>query len=205
VITVLDYGAGNLASVRNALQYVGMPVTVTADPSQIRQAQALIFPGVGAAREAMAFLKPRGLDQAVLEFVRSGRPYLGICLGLQMLFEYSEEEDQECLGALPGVVRRFQPPLKLPHMGWNAVDLRAPVEAFEGIPSPTPFYFVHSYYPVPRDDRLVTGWTDYGERFASVVVQDQVLGVQFHPERSGTAGLRLLENFAARLRQAVAS
>lgn len=195
MIAVLDYGAGNLKSVSNALQHLGAQVHVTAEPVAVERARALIFPGVGAAREAMAFLKLRGLDRAVRDFVRAGRPYLGICLGLQMLFDYSEEDDQECLGVLPGVVRRFRPPLKLPHMGWNAVELRTPVEALAGISSQTPFYFVHSYYPVPREERIVAGTTEYGTSFASVVTADNVLGVQFHPERSGAHGLRVLRNF----------
>ncbi len=195
MIAVLDYGAGNLKSVTNALQHLGVSAEVTADPAVVDRARALIFPGVGAAREAMAFLKPRGLDRAVRDFVRAGRPYLGICLGLQMLFDYSEEDDQECLGVLPGVVRRFQPPLKLPHMGWNAVELRTQVEALAGIASGSPFYFVHSYYPVPGEDRIMAGTTEYGASFASVVVNANILGVQFHPERSGSHGLHLLRNF----------
>ncbi len=194
-IAILDYGAGNLASVRNALEHLGTPTTVTADPAVIARANALIFPGVGAAREAMGFLKPRGLDRAVQEFVQAGRPYLGICLGLQILFDYSEEDDQACLGVLPGTVRRFQPPLKLPHMGWNGVAWRTPVGALAGIESPTPFYFVHSYYPVPSDDGIAVGVTEYGVQFVSVVAQGPLVGVQFHPERSGSSGLRVLQNF----------
>ncbi len=195
MIAILDYGAGNLTSVRNALAHLGMGAEVTSEVEMVARADALIFPGVGAARETMAFLQPRGLDRAVRDFVRSDRPYLGICLGLQMLFDYSEEDDQECLGILPGVVRRFQPPLKLPHMGWNAVELGASLDTFAGIESGTPFYFVHSYFPVPREPEIVAGWTEYGVRFASVVAQGAILGVQFHPERSGPPGLRLLQNF----------
>jgi len=195
MIAILDYGAGNLTSVRNALAHLGVNAEVTSEAAVIARADALIFPGVGAARETMSFLQPRGLDGAIRDFVRSARPYLGICLGLQMLFDSSEEDDQACLGILPGVVRRFQRPLKLPHMGWNTVALTAASNAFAGIESGTPFYFVHSYFPVPRDPEIVRGWTEYGVRFASVVAQGTILGVQFHPERSGTPGLHLLQNF----------
>jgi len=169
----------------------------------LRRADRIIFPGVGAAGEAMTNLRATGMDRLLGEVLAAGRPVLGICLGTQIIFERSEENDAECLGLVPGLVRRFPAdmkaggrPLKIPHMGWNRVAWRMDHPVFRGIPAEAEFYFVHSYYPVPADDAWAAGWTEYGIRFCSAVARNNLVAVQFHPEKSGAPGLSILENFS---------
>ena len=202
MIAIVDYEAGNLTSVELALQHLGAPGKVTKDPHDVASADRVIFPGVGAAGAAMERLRASGLGDAVVAAVASGRPVLGICLGTQIVFEASEENSATCLGLLPGRVERFPDPLveegqrlKVPHMGWNAVGPGRPHPIFEGVEEGSEFYFVHSYYPAPADERHVIGTTEYGITFASAVARDNLVAVQFHPEKSGRAGLRLLANF----------
>lgn len=194
MIALIDYGAGNLRSVQNALGRLDATCTIASSPDDVARAQAIIFPGVGAAAPAMAALKDRGLDRVVIAAIRDGVPFLGICLGMQLLFESSAEDGAECLGVIPGTVERLATPEKLPHVGWNTLDRVRPHQVLEGAEREA-FYFVHSYVVVPRDPAVTAGETTYGVPFVSAVTRASLVGVQFHPERSGTAGLRLLENF----------
>ena len=195
-IVVVDYGAGNLRSVARALARVDSAPVVTADPADIDRAGAVVLPGVGAAADTMSNLESRGLIGPIGEYIASGRPFLGVCMGLQALFERSEEGGgQECLGILPGTIRRFPAVgLKVPHMGWNTVDWVRSHPVTEGIASGSYFYFVHSFYPVTDDPALALGETEYGVRFPSVVARDNVVATQFHPEKSGDDGLRVYAN-----------
>lgn len=204
-IAIVDYGMGNLHSVAKALARVApeAEVCVTGDPALIRSAERVVFPGVGAIRDCMAELKRRGLDALVREAVDAGRPVLAICVGLQALMAHSEENDGiECLGILPGRVRRFPPDmidedgntLKVPHMGWNRV-WQQPHPLWTGIEDRTRFYFVHSYYVEPAQREQVAGSCDYGIEFAAALARGPLFAVQFHPEKSHHAGLRLLANF----------
>ena len=202
MIAVVDYRAGNLTSVARALHYLHQPYQITDDPAVLERASHVIFPGVGAAGEAMAYLRQTGLDQQIRSLVAAGKPLLGICLGTQVIFEYSEENETRCLGIVPGSVRLFPrtlqqegPPLKIPHMGWNEVAFTKPHPVFENIEQGAAFYFVHSYYPAPDDPTWILGWTDYGLRFCSAIARGNLVAVQFHPEKSGRPGLRILENF----------
>lgn len=198
-VTIVDYQMGNLRSVQKALEHVGVEATISNDPSQITSADRLILPGVGAFRDAIREIKTRDLVQPIKDFIASGRPFLGICLGLQLLFDVSEEGGQyEGLGVLPGRVVRFELPAeyKVPHMGWNRVKAeQADVPAFAGLPSDPYFYFVHSYYVRPDDASVVWLTSDYGGAFCAAVARDNVIATQFHPEKSQAHGLRLLENF----------
>lgn len=202
MIGIVDYRAGNLTSVARALKYLNEPCIVTDDAGLLDDASHIIFPGVGAAGTAMANLRERGLDARLQKWVAQGKPVLGICLGTQVIFEHSEEDDAECLGIVPGSVRRFPPDLqaggqrlKIPHMGWNSVAFRGEHPVFSGIPEGAEFYFVHSYYPAPSDEGWAAGWTEYGIRFCSAVARANLVAVQFHPEKSGRPGLAILANF----------
>ena len=203
MIAILDYRAGNLTSVARALDFLGFPCEVTASHQHIRAAERIIFPGVGAAGKAMHDLRELGLDLLLRERFEAGVPILGICVGLQVLFDSSEENDTTCLGIFPGRVRLFprdlrnerHEPLKVPHMGWNEVDFTQPHPVFTGVPAGSEFYFVHSYYPDPADPAHVLGRTDYGLPFAAVVAQGNLAAVQFHPEKSGPPGLQILHSF----------
>jgi glutamine amidotransferase len=202
VIAIVDYQAGNQTSVRRALSFLGAPSQVTDDPKALRKAIGVIFPGVGAAGQAMERLNSTGLGQEIASLARANRPFLGICLGCQIMLESSEENDAKTLGVLPGRVVRFDPtaldadgrPIRVPHMGWNEVRLLAPSPLWAGIGPRDQFYFVHSYYPDPRPD-LTLGVTEHGREFASFFGRDGLWAVQFHPEKSGPPGLRLLKNF----------
>jgi glutamine amidotransferase len=198
-IAVIDYGAGNLRSVENALRRLGAKFRVTADPRDLDEAAGLIFPGVGEAAASMAELRRTGLDHALCSFIASGRKSLGICIGCQVIFDHSEERDTPCLGILRGAVRRFDPGrgLKVPHMGWNQVRFTRPHPLFQGIPQGSSFYFVHSYYPEPAEPAVVAGETEYGSAFASCIARDNLAAFQFHLEKSGPVGLKLLSNFLA--------
>lgn len=196
-IVIVDYGAGNLRSVERAVAHAGVQPLVTALPDAIADARALIVPGVGAAEDTMTHLREGGLAQPIIDYIASGRPFLGVCMGMQALFELSEEGGRhECLGVLPGRIVRFPLGMTVPHMGWNTVHLSSPHPLFEGVPQDSYFYFVHSYHPSPGDPSIVIAETEYeGVRFPSVVGRDNVVATQFHPEKSGEDGLRLYANF----------
>ena len=197
MLAVLDYGAGNLRSVTRALRQVGCEFEVTSDPKAAAAASGVILPGVGAAADAMAGLDNRGLLEPVKDYVRSGRPYLGVCMGLQVLFERSEEDyGTECLNLYPGEIRRFSDGLHVPHMGWNQVHQRGRVPILEGVPQDANFYFVHSYHATVDNHRIVGATTGYGVEFLSVLHDGNIFATQFHPEKSGPAGLRIYANFA---------
>ncbi|GAB6157975.1 imidazole glycerol phosphate synthase subunit HisH [Desulfotomaculum varum] len=202
MIAVIDYGMGNLRSVQKALQRVGCQAEIVRDPAAVTAARAVVLPGVGAFRDAMANLQSAGMVEAIHRVVAAGTPFLGICLGLQLLFESSEEFGRHRgLGIFPGTVKRFpEGELKVPHMGWNQVTVTNASPLMEGIPDGSAFYFVHSYYVEPADPQLVIASTPYGLTFASVVGRQNVFGIQFHPEKSSTLGLRILENFGKMVR-----
>ena len=197
-IAILDYGMGNLRSVEKALERVGSEAVISADPETVRSADGVILPGVGAFPAAMRRIGELRLDALVAERLDGGTPVLGICLGLQLLFSHSvENEGAQGLGLLAGEVEPLQAPgLKVPHMGWEPVRWERESELTEGLASEVPFYFVHSFTPRPRDPADVLGTAQYGERFACAVARPPLYGVQFHPEKSSAAGLRLLSNFA---------
>jgi glutamine amidotransferase len=206
-IAVIDYGMGNLRSVSKAIEHVAPDrrVVVTSNPDEVAAAGRVVFPGQGAMPDCMREMESRGLRPALIEAARS-KPFLGICIGLQMLFEYSEEGDTRGLGLLPGAVRRFPAAkmigaqgekLKVPHMGWNEVEQAVEHPLWAGITDRSRFYFVHSYYPEPADGALVAGWSAYPFRFACAAARGNLFAVQFHPEKSHSAGLRLLSNFVA--------
>ncbi len=204
-IVVIDYGMGNLRSVSKAIEHVADAddkVYVTDDPELIKSADRVVFPGQGAARDCMAAISEHHLNQAVLEAAHN-KPFLGICMGLQVLMEFSEENDgTKLLGLFPGKVRHFPEGvdehgqrMKIPHMGWNRVQQLNPHPLWEGIEQNSRFYFVHSYYVDPENSGLTAGTTDYSATFASVIARDNLFATQFHPEKSADAGLRLLQNF----------
>jgi len=194
MIALVDYGAGNLRSVENALDTLEVESAIAATPEDLAHAGAIIFPGVGAAAPAMGALRTRGMDRALVDAIRRGTPFLGICLGLQLLFDWSAEDGTTCLGVLTGTVDRLATTQKLPHVGWNTIDGTAPHPVLEGLEGEA-MYFTHSYVVTPEDRSVVVAQTTHGVPFASVVAVDRLVGVQFHPERSGSAGLRLLGNF----------
>jgi imidazole glycerol-phosphate synthase subunit HisH len=196
-ICILDYGMGNLRSVEKALEHVGATATIASDPATVRAADGVILPGVGAFPKAMERMRERGLEELVAERLDARVPVLGICLGLQLLFESSAElGGAEGTSLLPGDVTELDANgLKVPHIGWSPVRWEKPSRLTEGIASETPFYFVHSFAPNPEPDDLL-GSAAYGSRFACAAEQDNIFGVQFHPEKSSSAGLRLLSNFA---------
>ena len=196
-VAIIDYGAGNLVSVRRALEVAGAVPRFVTEGDALAGAELVVVPGVGASAPAMARLRRKGLDRALRDAVGSGAWYLGICLGLQLLFDSSEEDGARTLGLLPGVTTRLAGAPRLPHVGWNAVDRRAEHPLFEGIAADAPFYFVHSYAGEPASRHAVLAETEHGSRFASAVADGRLLGVQFHPERSGADGLRLLRNALA--------
>jgi glutamine amidotransferase len=199
LLYIIDYGSGNLRSVQKAFEHVGAHAEIGADVRRMRDARGLVLPGVGAFGPAMAEIEARGLTEPIRERVAAGVPFLGVCLGLQLLFERSEENPGVSgLGILKGEVRLLPPGMKVPHIGWNQVDLVEDCDLFDGIPDGTAFYFVHSYVVVPARPADVLTTTDYGVTFASGVALDNLAAFQFHPEKSSTLGLRLYENFARR-------
>jgi len=196
-IAIIDYGVGNLRSVEKAFAAMGCEATVSCDERVLRTAERLVLPGVGAFAACMKALGERGFDRLVCEQVAGGTPLLGVCVGMQMLFEESEEFGRSPgLGLLRGRVRRFSDELVVPHVGWNQIRQKLAHPLFQGIADQSFFYFVHSYYCEPADSHVVLGETDYGVSYASVAAQDNICGVQFHPEKSQAAGLHLLANFA---------
>lgn len=195
-VVIVDYGAGNLRSVANAIAKLGYQSRITSDPGDMVNADAVILPGVGAAADTMANLKRLGLAHMIGQLIAEGRPFLGVCIGLQILFTDTEEGGwYECLGIIPGRVRKLPSGLKVPHMGWNQVKQTISHPIFEGIPDEANFYFVHSYYVEPEDKSLVAGETEYGIRLCSVIARGNLVATQFHPEKSGDIGLRLYDNF----------
>ena len=194
-IAVVDYGAGNLVSIEQALTQVGAEVVIARDPGGLDGADGLIVPGVGAAAPAMERLRDAGLVEPILDWIAADRPFLGICLGLQLLFEGSDEDGATTLGVLRGRSVRLQDAPTLPHIGWNQVERRGDHPLFDGIEDGADAYFVHSYVGAPLDGDVVLATTDHGSRFVSAVARGRLAGVQFHPERSGDDGLRLLANF----------
>jgi glutamine amidotransferase len=193
---IVDYGAGNLRSVARAVAHQGYDPVVTCEPRAVEAASALIVPGVGAAADTMRNLEAGGLVEPIREYIASGRPFLGVCMGQQALLSISEEGgEHRCLDVIHGRVRRLPGGQKVPHMGWNQVRQLRAHPVFDGIEDDSYFYFVHSYYPDPEDRACVIGETEYGLKFASVLAQDNVVATQFHPEKSGDSGLRLYRNF----------
>ncbi len=196
-VGVVDYKAGNLKSVETALRHIGANFFISDRVEELSKADKLVIPGVGEARAAMENLASRGLDTLIRDFYRSGRYLLGICIGIQLVFEHSDERDTTCLGLVKGNVVRFPSDmgLKVPQIGWNQVRVVRENPLFKGIESDTSFYFVHSFYPKPLDRSVILSETEYGVVFASSINQNNLYAVQFHPEKSGKPGLKLLENF----------
>lgn len=196
MIAIIDYGAGNLRSVVNAVTKLGYRPLVTKNRENIMSARAIILPGVGAAADTMTNLRELGLIEPIYECIANNRPFLGICIGLQILFTDSEEGGlHKCLGIVSGRVKRLPQGLKTPHIGWNQVCQRKSHPIFKDIPDKTNFYFVHSYYVEPDDRSLVSADTEYGIAFCSVLARNNLIGTQFHPEKSGEIGLKIYENF----------
>lgn len=196
-VAIIDYGVGNLRSVEKAFAATGCEGIVTADENELRNAQRLVLPGVGAFGACMKALSERGFDRLVREKARAGTPLLGVCVGMQLLFDESDEFGSTTgLGLLRGRVRRFENDLVVPHVGWNRIHQKRPHELFEGIADGSFCYFVHSFYCEPANKEVVAGETEYGARYASVVAEKNICGVQFHPEKSQEVGLRMLKNFS---------
>ena len=202
MIAIINYGMGNLRSVQAGLEHVGQEAFITDDPKEVANAPAVVLPGVGAFGDAITRLEETGLGDAFREAVRSGKPCLGICLGLQLLFSESEEGGlYRGLDIIPGKVVRFSNQLKVPHMGWNQLDIRKPdMLIFNGIPDESYMYFVHSYYVQPEDPEVIATATDYGISFTSMIAKDNLFATQFHPEKSQAVGLQLLRNFGLLIR-----
>jgi len=199
-IGIIDYDAGNLKSVETALKFLGVEYFISSDPEKLIKSDKLIFPGVGEAFSSMKILKSGNLDVLLKEYFKKGNPILGICLGCQIVLNSSEERNTECLGLLPGISKEFSHDmgLKIPHMGWNQVKQTGNHYIFKGIPDNTSFYFVHSYYPEPENMDSSIAFTEYGISFSSAFSLENLVAVQFHPEKSGPHGLHMLENFIRR-------
>jgi glutamine amidotransferase len=196
VIAIIDYGAGNLRSVANAIKKLGYHPRVTSDPGEVLDAAAVILPGVGAAADTMNSLKKLGMTDAIRQLIQQRRPLFAICVGLQILLSGTEEGGwHECLGVIPGIVRKLPPGLKIPHIGWNQVKQRFTHPVFEDIPDEANFYFIHSFYAEPEDMSVVAGTTSYGVSMCSMVIKDSLIATQFHPEKSGEHGLKMYANF----------
>jgi glutamine amidotransferase len=199
MITIIDYGMGNLRSVQKACEHLGYDAMISSSASDIANAEKLILPGVGAFRDAIGHLKDQNLVDPIRDYISSDKPFLGVCLGLQLLFEKSYEDGvYEGLGVVPGEVVRFpaQPGLKVPHMGWNRLEVRGDQTLFRGIPAEAHVYFVHSYYVVPTDESVVAATSEHGIRFCSAIARNNLFATQFHPEKSQRVGLKILDNFA---------
>lgn len=194
MIVIVDYDIGNLASVKKAFDALQIKSIISSDENDIRNADAIVLPGVGAAGEGMKNLQERDLIRILVEESRKGKPLLGICLGMQLLFDWSAEGNTPCLGLLKGKVKRFTGNIKIPQIGWNAVETDIDNTLFSNIKNNSYFYFVNSYYCDPSDKKVVAGKTQYGKTFPSIIVKDNIVGVQFHPEKSGKDGSQLLRN-----------
>lgn len=204
MIAIIEYNAGNITSVARALHSIGQDFVITDDTKMLNAASHTIFPGVGAAGAAMAYLKDKKLDTWLKQCFQSGKPILGICLGTQIILESSEENNTDCIGLVAGSTKRFPDNLasagqvlKIPHMGWNSVTIKHNHPVFTGIDPAAEYYFVHSYYPLPENEAAVLGTTDYGMTFCSVLAMKNLIAMQFHPEKSGRPGLQILKNFCA--------
>ena len=200
MIAIVDYQAGNLRSVQRACAKVGLKADITPSADDVRKAERIIFPGVGTATSAVDTIRDRGLDEALKEAFRSGTPILGICLGAQIILEHTEEDDRDCLGLIAGECRRFvpeDPSLKVPHMGWNGVEMKQPHPLLRDIKDGDEFYFVHSYYAAPANEENIFGVTDYGGDFCSALGTANLFATQFHLEKSGELGLLVLARFAS--------
>ncbi len=196
MIAIADYGAGNVRSVSNAIARLGHQAKIITEPSEVGNAKAIIVPGVGSAADAMANLRTLKLAESIKLWIAEGRPFLGVCIGLQILLTASEEGGWcECLGIIPGWVRRLPQGLKIPHMGWNQVKQKVTHPVFDGIPDRANFYFLHSYYVDPADRSLIIGETEYGISVCSVIATGNLIATQFHPEKSGESGLKIYDNF----------
>jgi glutamine amidotransferase len=196
MIAIIDYGAGNLRSVVNAVNKLGYQPKITSSPDDVLNAQAVILPGVGAAADTMGSLKRLGMVDPIRQLIAEGRPFLGVCIGLQILFTGTEEGGwHECLGVIPGQVKKLPSGLKIPHMGWNQVKQKVSHPVFDGIPDEANFYFVHSYYVDPNDKSVVAAETEYGIHICSVIARGNLIATQFHPEKSGGFGLKMYDNF----------
>ncbi|MDZ4818387.1 MAG: imidazole glycerol phosphate synthase subunit HisH [Planctomycetota bacterium] len=199
MLAIIDYQMGNLRSVQKGFEKVGHQATITSDPEVLRKADKIVLPGVGAFEDAIAELRRRHLVEPIRELIQQGKPFLGICLGLQLLFDVGYEGgSHEGLGILRGTVQRFEVPaeFKVPHMGWNRANVLRRPPVLKGLPDDTYFYFVHSYYVVPDDPQVIATETDYSGNFCSMIWRDNLFATQFHPEKSQADGLRLLQNFA---------
>lgn len=204
MIAIIDYNAGNITSVARALGHIGEAFVITDDARRLEAASHVIFPGVGAAGEAMAYLRDKKLDVWIKGCFLNGKPIMGICLGTQIILDASEENNTDCIGLVPGLTKRFPEHLsaadrvlKIPHMGWNSISLKYQHPVFADIPKEAEFYFVHSYYPSPADEAAVLATTDYGMTFCSALAVNNLVAMQFHPEKSGRPGLQILKNFCA--------
>jgi len=195
-IAIIDYGAGNLRSVANAITKLGYQPRVTNNPDDVFGAAAVIFPGVGAAAGTMHSLVQSGMSEVIRQLISEGRPLFAICIGMQVMLQGTEEGGwQECLGVVPGIVRRLGSGVKIPHIGWNQVKQRVAHPTFNAIPDEANFYFVHSYYVDPDDKTVIAGTTEYGVSMCSVMIKGNLVATQFHPEKSGEYGLRMYANF----------
>lgn len=196
MVAIIDYGAGNLRSVSNAIAKLGYQAKVTSDKNDVLDAPAVIFPGVGAAADTMNSLRKLGMDEVIRRLISEGRPLFAVCIGMQVLYEGTDEGGwNECLGIIPGKVKKLPQGLKVPHMGWNQVKQRISHPIFDGIPDETNFYFVHSYYGTPEDESVIAGTSEYGVSFCSMLIKGNLIATQFHPERSGEYGLKMYDNF----------
>jgi len=198
-IAIIDYGAGNLRSVSNAITQLGYSPRITGNPDEVLAATAVILPGVGAGADTMSSLEISGMTHVIRQLITENRPLFAICVGMQVMLQGTEEGGwHQCLGVIPGTVKRLSSGLKIPHMGWNQVRQRMAHPIFEGIPDNSDFYFVHSYYPDPEDRSVIAGTTDYGQSFCSAIIRDNLVATQFHPEKSGEHGLTMYANFLCR-------
>ena len=195
MIAIINYGAGNLYSISKALEGLGARVKITSNPDIVKSAGAVVLPGVGAFDSAIKNLNRLGLVATIRKVIEEGKPFLGICLGMQLLFTESEEGKCKGLNIIKGRVRRFKNVEKIPHMGWNQVEPEKEMSIWKGLPGPAWMYFVHSYYPEPEELEIVSATTEYGVKFASVIWRDNVFATQFHPEKSHRDGLQILKNF----------
>lgn len=194
-ITLVDYDSGNLRSVTQALGFAQIKPIVSGKPADILSADAVILPGVGSGNSAMQALRRKQLIEPIREFITSGRPFMGICLGLQLLMDFTSEGETECLGVVSGTADHLPSGVKVPHMGWNQVKITQEHKLTRGINQNSYFYFAHSYYVIPTNENLVLGTTSYGVDFCSILAKDNIVATQFHPEKSGPIGLKLYSNF----------
>jgi len=195
MIVIVDYGLGNLGSVKNTLYKLGISSMISKSKGDIEKADALILPGVGSAKQGMENLKTQCLDKVLINEIKKGKPFLGICLGMQLLFSESEEGNVQCLNVINGKVKKFDSGLKVPQIGWNSVKQKIKTNLFKNISSRSSFYFVNSYYCSPDDKSLIIGETEYDVNFCSVLIKDNIVATQFHPEKSGQIGQQFIKNW----------